>query len=315
MQIMDVMNVDHVDEMDLNLLVALDALLGAGSVTEAARRCGVTQSAMSHSLARLRSLVGDPLLVRTHAGMAPTPRARALAQPLARALAELRSVVRTGTEFDAASSRRVFALASPDYSAFLLMPPLLERLGREAPGVEIISRPAPPSPAEPLEEERIDIALTPYPEPRSTLVAQKLFTERFVCVVRRGHPAVGKTQRKLDLATFTSLGHVQIAPRGSRGGVVDDQLAKLGKTRHVALRVADFLVAPAVVARSDLVLTLPARVARATAGPHGLRVLDPPFAVPGFSVYQVWHERRRHEPGHAWLRGVLAEVARSLDPA
>jgi DNA-binding transcriptional LysR family regulator len=306
------MNSAHVRGIDLNLLVALDALLGEGSVTEAARRSGVTQSAMSHSLARLRALLGDPLLVRTQSGMAPTPRARALAQPLARALADLRSVVVSGADFDAATSRRAFALATADYAAYVLLPGVMEHLGREAPHVELVMRPMPAAIALPLEEERLDLVITPYPEARASLVAQKLFTERFVCVVREGHPAVARSQRKLDLATFTALSHVQIAPRGTRGGAVDEHLARLGKTRRVALRVADFLVAPAVVAGSDLVLTLPERVARPLAGPFGLRVLEPPFAVPAFTMFQVWHERRRGDPAHAWLRGLLAQASKKL---
>jgi DNA-binding transcriptional LysR family regulator len=312
MVVIPIMNVDHLPGIDLNLLVALDALLGAGSVTEAARRSGVTQSAMSHSLARLRAVLGDPLLVRTQSGMTPTPRARALAQPLARALVELRSVVASGAEFDPATSRRAFTLGTADYAAFILAPAVMQRLGRDAPNVELVLRPVPSAIALPLEEERLDLALTPYPEARATLVAQKLFSDRFVCVVREGHPAIGKSQRKLDLATFTELSHVQIAPRGARGGAVDEHLARLGKTRRVALRVADFLVAPAVVARSELVLTLPERVARPLAEPLGLRILEPPFAVPAFSMFQVWHERRRNDAAHAWLRGLVAAASKNL---
>jgi DNA-binding transcriptional LysR family regulator len=296
------------EAMDLNLLVTLDALLAEESVTEAARRCRVTQSAMSHSLAKLRALLGDELLVRTPTGMAPTARARALAQPLARALAELRSVVTSGSVFDAATAKRVFSIGTADYGAFLLMPALMKRLGREAPSIEIVIRPFPQVLGEALEEERLDIALSPSPEPRATLMAQKILDERFVCVLRRDHPVLKKSSRRLDAETFVALSHVQIAPRGTRGGVVDDWLARAGKTRRVALRVADFLVAPLVVSESDLVLTLPERVARRFAEPFGLRVVEPPEDLPGFSIWQIWHQRRQSEPAHAWLRKLLGEV-------
>jgi DNA-binding transcriptional LysR family regulator len=115
--------------------------------------------------------------------------------------------------------------------------------------------------------------------------------------------------RGLDLETFTSLSHVQIAPRGTRGGAVDDFLARAGKTRHVALRVADFLVAPIVVAQTDLLLTLPERVANVFARSQGLRVVEPPGEFPTFGVWQIWHQRRKDEPAHAWLRGLLGAVA------
>jgi len=291
--------------LDLNLLVALDALLAEGSVTAAAHRSGVTQSAMSHSLAKLRILLGDPLLVRTHAGMSPTPRARALAEPLTRALTELRSVLSSGTSFDARTSRRRFTIGTADYGALVVIPPLMKRLGREAPMVEVVQRPVPAAPADALEDERLDVVLSVQLEPRATLSAQKLFDERLVCVLRAGHPALARRRRALDLETFASLSHVQVAPRGSPGGVVDDLLARSGVSRHVALRVADFLVAPLVVAESDLVLTVPERVARVFAPSHGLAVVEPPESLPTFTMWMVWHERRRHDPAHAWLRGVV----------
>lgn len=297
------------EDMDLNLLVALDALLAERSVTRAATRCRVTQSAMSHSLAKLRALLGDELLVRTPSGMSPTARARALAQPLGRALAELRSVVASGSAFEPRTARRVFTVGSADYGAFVLLPALMRRLEEEAPQVEIVVRPVPSSLAEALDDERIDLAVAPYPEPRATIMAQKLFDERFVCVLRRDHPALSHAPGKLDLETFAALSHVQIAPRGTRGGFVDDWLARAGKTRHVALRIADFLVAPLVVAETDLVLTLPSRIAQVFARSHGLSVVEPPGEFSNVAIWQIWHQRRKQEPAHAWLRGLLSEVA------
>jgi DNA-binding transcriptional LysR family regulator len=297
------------EDIDLNLLVALDALLVEESVTKAAQRCNVTQSAMSHSLAKLRTLLGDDLLVRVPSGMSATVRARALAQPLSRALAELRSVVSSGSAFDPRSARRVFTVASADYGSFVLMPGLMRRLGAEAPSVEVVVRPLPSAPAEALEDEQIDLAVLPFPESRATIVAQKLFDDRFVCVLRRDHPALRRAARRLDMETFTTLSHLQITPRGRPGGTLDDWLTRAGKTRHVALRIADFLVAPIVVAETDLVLTLPSRIAHVYARSYGLRVMEPPGDIPSVTIWQIWHQRRRQDPAHAWLRGMLSEVA------
>jgi DNA-binding transcriptional LysR family regulator len=218
-------------------------------------------------------------------------------------------VVSSGSAFEPGTARRVFTVGMADYGSFVLMPGLMRRLGAEAPAVEIVVRPVPSALAEALEDERVDLAVSPYPEPRATLAAQKLFDDGFVCLLRHDHPALRRGSRRLDLKTYTSLSHVQIAPRGTRGGMVDDWLASAGQTRHVALRIADFLVAPLVVAATDLVLTLPARLAHVFAHSHGLRVVAPPAELPRVTLWQIWHQRRNQEPAHAWLRGVLRDAA------
>ncbi len=301
------MHQTNIAELDLNLLVALDALLGEESVTRAAKRVGITQPAMSHALARLRDALGDPLLVRGARGMVPTARARSLAQPLSRALADLRAVVATGSAFDPAVARRAFTIATADYGTMVLVPALMARIAREAPGIEVVVRPFPDEVVQALEDERIDVALSPYPEPRAALVGQRLFTERFVCVVRLGHPAAKK---RFDLDAYCAASHVQIAPRGTRGGAVDDLLARQRRSRHVALRIADFLVAPLVVLETDLVLTLPARIAALYAETHPLVVLDTPFSRMSFTMWQTWLARRREEPAHTWFRNLVAAVAK-----
>jgi DNA-binding transcriptional LysR family regulator len=303
--------------LDLNLLVALDALLTAGSVSEAARRCQVTQSAMSRSLSKLRAQLGDELLVRTPSGMALTPRARTLAQPLARALYELRSVVRSGSTFEPATARCLFTIGTYDEPVMLLFPGLMRRLQREAPFIQVVVRPLPAVLGQALEEEQIDLAITVRPDLRATLVAQKLYDVRYVCVLRRGHPALRDSPGKLDLEAFVSLSHVQVAAVAlTMGGFgtppwssfVDDFLERMGKTRHVVLRVPGFLTVPFVVAQSDLVATLPESAARIFADSHDLRIVEPPEPFPRERMYQVWHQRRQHDPAHAWFREVLGGV-------
>ena len=165
-------------------------------------------------------------------------------------------------------------------------------------------------PFEQLEKGDADVVLMPLgpTAPPAAIHARTLYDERFVCVVRRDHPRVKRT---LDLATFAALPHVFIAPRGTPGGVVDEALAKLGLERRVALAVPHFLVAPHVVAGSDLVLTIGARVAYAFAEILPLRVLEPPLEIPSFTVRMIWHERQHHDAGLQWFRALTADVART----
>lgn len=301
------MNGVHLGGIDLNLLVAFDALLAERSVTRAARRIGLTQPAMSHALGRLRDLLDDPILVRSGSGMMATARAEALEEPIRRALREIDDALRTGPTFDPKTSTRTFTLAIGDYGELIVLPPLLARLAREAPGIDLRVLPIPEDYGRLVEDGTVDLVVNPIAaQLPAGLVKQKLFDETFVCLVRKGHRAA----RKLDLSTFVALPHALIAPRGRAGGFVDDALAQKGLTRRIALTVPHFLVAPLVVASSDLILTVPERVARTFVGMAPLQILEPPLPLRGFSTYQVWHERRRTDPAHAWLRSLIAEVCR-----
>ncbi len=312
--------------VDLNLVRVLDALLAERHVTRAAARLGISQSAASHALARLRRLLADPLLVRgprgargprsPHEVMVPTPRALALAPALERALAELAAALRPPAPFDPATARRTFHLAIGDYAELVLLPALVARLATIAPGVDLFVRAVPDDLAAALAAGDVDLVLAP-PRPRDLsgpgLYQRHLFDERFVCALRRGHPAA---TRRLTLDRFCDLDHVLIAPRGTAGGYVDDALARLGRRRRVAVTVPHFLVVPHVVATTDLVVTLPARVAAALAAPHRLVTRPPPAAlgVTGFAIHQLWHERTHGDAAGRWLRDQLATVARALPP-
>lgn len=296
--------------MDLNLLRVLDAVLGERHLTRAAARVGLSQPATSHALARLRRLFGDPLFVRTREGLVPTARAEALAAPLHEALALLTRCVEGAAAFDPATTRRRFTVATADYGLFVLIPPLLERLGREAPGADLWVRAVASDPFEQLARGDADVVLSPLDvaAPPAAIHARTLYEERFVCMVRQGHPRVKRT---LDLATFASLPHVFIAPRGTPGGAVDEALARRGLERRVALAVPHFLVAPHVVAGSNLILTIGARVADAFVGMLPLRIVEPPLEIPTFIVKMVWHERQHHDAGLSWFRALMADVART----
>lgn len=292
--------------INLNLLTALDALLAEGNVTRAAARTGVTQSAMSHSLQKLRDMLGDPLFVRGPSGMVPTARAAALREPVRRGLVELSRAL-ASADFDPRDARRSFTLSSGDFFTAFLLPPLLDILFREAPGIDLNVRPADVQrDVHLLEAGELDAAILVGVPERTTLRRVRLFTESFACLVREGHSEVGDS---LSLETFTRLSHALISPRGSGPSYVDNALAELGLSRRIALRIPFFLAAPSIIARSDLVLTAPRRVALEFARGLPLRVMEPPLPLGSFAVHLVWHERDDAEPAHTWLRKAIVRAA------
>lgn len=306
------MELSRLASADLNLLVTFEALYAEAHVTRAAQRMGITQPAMSHALTRLRTLFADPLFTRTPRGVAPTPRARALAEPVRRILNEAARTL-AAPEFEPATARHTFRIATADFGQLVLLPPLLEHLARAAPYVDLVVRPTPTELTPALENGDIDLTFVAAQPKAPRLVVQRLFDEHFVSAARKGHPIFlgGRRGQRLTPQRFAALDHVQIAVRGTPGGPVDDALAALGLTRRVALRVPEFLVAPLLVARSNLVLTAPSRMLDALAHPD-LRIFEPPLELPSFTLRQVWHESRRQEPAHAWLRKTLADLVKAL---
>ena len=315
--------------VDLNLVVLFDAVAREGNVTRAAERLGVTQSALSHALRRLRKLVGDPLLVRGSGGMVLTPRAEALVVPLRSALVTLGRALSEPSRFDPGSARRAVRIATPDLFDVLVLPPLLERIRSEAPGIDVTIVPVDqPRLAERLETGEVDAAIVPREEAQSNavpapaeggLIRRTLFRDRLVCLIRGEHPLLagtaGRRSRKkgsLSLEDYSRLSHLLVSPSGEGQGPVDRALAERGLARRVALRIPHFYSALAIVARSDLVLTAPTTLARLAPKKPEVVALSPPLRLPGHSVNLVWHERFSKDPAHAWLREVLADVAREI---
>jgi DNA-binding transcriptional LysR family regulator len=305
----------HLAGVDLNLLVALDALLETRHVTQAAKRIGLTQSATSHALGRLRELLGDPLLVRAGAVLVPTPRALELAPEVRAILASIRRTL-SPAAFDPSTAARTFTIATADYIELVLLPSLVAELGRTAPLVDLVVRP-PPEPAG-LATGELDLAIGVGVTDAPSIQRRKLFVDRLACVVREGHPVLrgrGRARRErpsLDLERFLGLGHVFITVYGTRGGAVDDALAKKKMKRRVVAMVPSFLAAPAIVAESDLVLTMPARLAASLAPAYGLRILEPPIELGEYEVTMYWHARMQRDPAHVWLRQLVADCGARL---
>ncbi|WP_437513670.1 LysR family transcriptional regulator [Sorangium sp. So ce1099] len=292
--------------VNLNLLVALDALLAERHVTRAAARVGVTQSAMSNALRQLRALFDDPLFVRGPRGVTPTPRALALAEPVRRGLATL-SEAFAEPRFDPASAERTVVLAASDYVELVLLPPLLARIAREAPGVRLEVRPwglheVPDA----LARGELDLVLGYFDRLPPRHRRERLFEERFVCLARRGHPRI---RARLTLKAWAETPHVVVSERDDGPTSVDRALAARGLRRTIGVRVSHFLLVPSLVAKTDLVAALSRRVAEPFAAPFGLRIFPPPIELPAGRVGMVWHERLDADPGHAWLRGVISDVA------
>ena len=296
-----------VHTVDLNLLRALDVLLQEENVTRAAERLHMTQSALSRSLARLRRLFGDELLLRTGRGMRPTSRAVDLRPRLRAALGGVEVLVSETPRFDPALARRRFRLAAVDYAHAVLVGPLLRALAAESPGIDWELLPSPRPADRALDSGELDLSLEPKRPSGVGVVWSKLLEERYTCVLWREHPV-----RRVDRARFANLQHVMVAPWGRPGGVVDEVLSTGRTRRRIAVQVPTFLLLPHVLVGTERIATVPRRVALLLAGTHPLRLVDPPVRIPGFTLCLAWHEIHRHDPAHAWLRARLARQAKEL---
>lgn len=303
------MNEIQIDPRDVNLLIVLDAVLTTGSNRAAAVQLGVTQSAVSHALAKLRQRLGDPLVV-PGAGrrMVPTPLAESLAPALRDALERLSGALRGVREFVPAQATRTYWLSSADLAGMVVLPPLVQTLTRVAPGVSVRMRPPAEDTLNALERGELDVALGIFPKVPASFRCQALFRERFVCVARRGHPAA---KGRLTLSRYLEFGHVSVAPWGGTGSIVDQALARQGKARKVVVAVPHFFLAPFLVAHTDLLLMAPERMATLLAPAFQLELLRPPLEVEGFTMSQLWHERVQNDASHAWLRKLIAEASRA----
>jgi DNA-binding transcriptional LysR family regulator len=307
------MRVTHLPGVDLNLLPLLDALLSERHVTRAGGRVGLSQPAASRGLGRLRELLGDPLLVRSGTRLALTPRAEGLRAPVSRALGIVQGAIAAPTAFDPAIIRQRVRMVIDDYSGLLLLPALLAHLGHAAPGIDVWAVPGGRSfGVDQLVSGDIDLLLTgtrALNRLPTGVRSQQLYSERFVCVVRRGHPLL---RGKMTVERFTAARHALAAPRGGERGLVDDALAARGRERRIALAAPHFLLMPFIVAQSDLVLTLGERLARTYAALLPITVFEPPLSLPEFRVAMFWNEKAEHDPALGWFRAETSAVAAGL---
>ena len=297
--------------LNLNLLVAMDALLQTRGVSLAARRVHVTTSAMSHSLSALRELFADPLLVRVTTGMALTPLAESLVRPLSEALSGITRLFEGATPFEPSTAKRRFVIAAPDFLSTLLLGRLACSAQQKAPGIEFEVVPsARRGNSWMLETGELDLALGAVVDDAPGIRRMDLCTEHFACAVRRGHPHV---RDRLTLDAYVETPHLMITlGDDDRPTWIDEELAKLGRTRHVALRIRYFMAAPMIVAETDLLVTGPAMLLRHFAELVPIEIFEPPIALPTYPEEAYWHERFDGEPAHVWLRERLRTIASEL---
>ena len=298
--------------IDLNLLVAFDALMGERNVTRAAARVGVSQPAMSAALARLRTLLKDPLFFRSAAGLLPTARARDMAEPVAQALRQIEAALVQQPSFVPRAATLTLKLGLPDYPAFVLLPALMAALAQAAPGVTLDVRAIGhrDEAVGLLDAGVIDAAISvPSPQTDGRIVALPLLCDTFVTIAASDHPA---TKRALTLAAYLKLPHILVSPEGDLYGLVDQALAQLGKQRRVALTLPHMFAVPAVVARSSMISTVMRRVALHAQASHAVTLLAPPVALPEVVFNLLWHRRSATHPAQLWFRDTIKQVAMAL---
>ncbi|RZN32895.1 LysR family transcriptional regulator [Bradyrhizobium sp. Leo121] len=299
----------NLNSLDLNLLIALDALLRDASVSRAAMRLRLSQPAASHALQRLRDLIGDPLLVRSGARMELTPRAQALRAPLAQALDQVRALF-VPDAFDAISSDRHFRLMMPDLAVELLMPPLMEKITRVAPHVTIDVVPWRGPAIFTAEFARtIDLVIS-IGDAFKGFHRQRLYVDSDALAVRRGHP-VGARLKKRE--AFLSARHVAVVIRGQNEDLIDSWLRSKGIERRIALVVPGYIEALHVTARTDLVAFVPRRLIAALARQLSLLAVTPPLDPGMDEQYMFYPTRAQMDPGSIWLRQLMLETGRELD--
>src|SRR5437763_12082704 len=299
----------NLNSLDLNLLVALDALLREASVSRAAMRIGLSQPAASHALQRLRDLIGDPLLVRNGSQMELTPRALSLRTPLGQVLDQVRGLF-IPDDFDAASSERQFRLMMPDLAVELLMPPLMEKVTRLAPNVRLDVVPWRGPAIFTTEFARtIDLVIS-IGDAFKGFHRQLLYTDRDALAVRRGHPMGAKLGRR---DVFLNARHVAVVIRGQNVDLIDEWLRSKGLERRIALVVPGYIEALHIVARTDLVAFVPGRLIAARANPLSLVGITPPLDPGIDEQFMFYPTRAQFDPGSTWLRNLMLETGRDLD--
>ena len=300
--------------LDLNLLVALDALLSERNVTRAAQRVGLSQPGMSNALARLRTQCGDPLLVRQGAVLVPTSRAEALAGPVREALALIRGALDDPVPFDPARDRRSFRVSCSDYTVLMLIGPLVRTLATEAPAVAVEVLPRLADADRALRDADVDLVVEPTEIMGQTdLPGTRLWEDRWVCCVWDGNARVGE---RMTLADFTALGHIIYSMGGGGQPVALPDLAlnRLGVPRRIEFSVESFLLAPFLMQGTELVALVPARAEGFLRRTGSIRLLEPPVELPVFVETLWWHPRTTADPGLAWLRARIEDVAADLEP-
>jgi DNA-binding transcriptional LysR family regulator len=319
------MNSIHLAQFDLNLLRIFDALSEERSATRAGERLGLSQSAISHALSRLRQIFDDPLFIRGASGMRPTPRAAEIAPALREALMQLQLAIAPSSFFPQETDRR-FSIATGAYVAAVLLPCVVERIRAEAPQAELRILPMQSDVEIALRSGGLDMAIGAFPDLSDRVSRQSLFEEQGVWALRANHPVV---QGRLTLDDLAALSHVMLTAAPDAGDIdlpwrhgfnptpyhwtahVDVALTRIGLKRQVAVRMQDVYSGLAIVSRTDMTMLAPRRMAQTHAEALGLTLFEPPYPSPNLVMEGIWSPEAGH-PALDWLRSVVQDCAASI---
>jgi DNA-binding transcriptional LysR family regulator len=298
-------NSGPMNDIDIRLLSVFDAVYRTRSVTAAAHALDLGQPAVSVALSKLRQHFGNPLFVRTSKAMEPTPFGESLARPVRAVLDAFDLVLGHQNEFNPATSNRSFCICMTDISQLVLLPRLWERLRKAAPHIHIKVVPLSDDAARELENGEVDMALGFMPQLDTGFYQQLLFKQYFVCMVATDHPRI---KDHFSLTQFEAEDHARISLSGLAPLIVDREVERLRLNRKIALEIPNYLGASFVVENTDLVITIPQRLADVLLGHGAFRIFPVPFPVPGYDVKLYWHERYHHDEGSRWLRKVIFQL-------
>lgn len=296
----------ELSDIDLNLLVLFQQLMVERRVSRVADKLGITQPAVSNSLAKLRRLFGDELFVRTPGGMVPTPFAEQLGEPVGHALGMIHAGLNQRAQFEPATLRRTITIGMTDIGEIVFLPALIERLGREAPGVVLNTvRNTAVTLRDDMEAGKVDLAIGLIPQLKAGFFQRRLFTQPYVCLLRRGHAL---DRPDLTLTDYQKAEHLVIVSAGTGHGQVDELIRSAGIERAVRLTVPHFVSVGHILQRSALVATVPQRLAQTLVEPFGLSMRAHPAQLPDAPIHVFWHARMHRTPVNQWLRGIVFEL-------
>jgi DNA-binding transcriptional LysR family regulator len=296
----------ELSDVDLNLLLLFQRLMQERRVSTVAEQMNMSQPGVSNALAKLRRLLGDPLFVRGPGGVVPTPFALRLAEPVSQALATLHTALNPETGFDPLLDTRTVTIGMTDIGEVVFLPALVERLSQVAPGIALNTvRNASVNLSDEMADGRVDLAIGLLPQLKGGFYQRRLFDQRYVCLFRRGHPI---EDTPLTLSAWREAEHLVVVSAGTGHGQVDEWLKRRGVRRHVRLTVPHFMSVGNILQRTDLIATVPERLAMQLAVPFSLNLRALPITLPAAPIHLLWHTRVHQDEGNRWLRGVVIDL-------
>jgi len=305
----------NIRKQDLQLLVCFDALAACRSVSKAAQMLNMTQPAMSNTLARLRQKFADELFLRTRNGVTPTPKALELIEPVRKALENLEAIMSPAPDFDPRTTRARLTLTTTGYVEFVLTPNVVRALEKAAPGIQLETRiPNREIANQRLERGEIDFRIGWDEHPSEKLRYANLFQDRFVCIARTNHPSIGSS---ITPDQYCRLEHARTVIRSHMSSVenIDRAVTALGRRLRIAMISHDYIAVPHIVSRSNLIATVPERLADLMVRQLPIRKYECPVRVPGHAIRLYWHDRTHRSPLHRWFRRLVSETAAAMGKA